>query len=84
MAVYCLNELADSARQAIAAGEPLAADSERVPGPDHPGALTSRGTARGYQGLSTPLAIPTTAEQTCGQAVYLCSAALGANARFCR
>ena len=35
-AVYYLNELADSARQAIAAGEPLAAESERVPGPDQP------------------------------------------------
>jgi hypothetical protein len=40
--VYYLNELADSARQAIAAGEPLAADSEPVPGPDQPGTLTSR------------------------------------------
>jgi len=34
--------LADSARQAIAAGEPLAADSARAPGPDQPGTLTSR------------------------------------------
>ncbi len=39
---YYLNELADSARQAIAVGEPLAVDSERVLGPDHPGTLTSR------------------------------------------
>jgi hypothetical protein len=35
-AVSYLNELADSARQAIAAGEPLAAGSGRVPDPDHP------------------------------------------------
>ncbi len=34
-AVYDLNELAGSARQAIAAGEPLAVDSERVLGPDY-------------------------------------------------
>jgi hypothetical protein len=41
-AVYYLNELAGSARQAIAAGEPLVVESERVLGPDHPGTLTSR------------------------------------------
>ena len=41
-AVYYLNGLAGSARQAIAAGEPLAVDSGRVPGPDHPGTVTSR------------------------------------------
>jgi hypothetical protein len=41
-AVYYLNELADSARQAIAVGEPLAADSERAPGADQPRSLTSR------------------------------------------
>jgi len=35
-AVYYLNELAGSARQAIAAGEPLAVDFGRVLGPDHP------------------------------------------------
>ena len=39
-AVYYLTELADSARPAIAAGEPLAADSEPVPGPDQPQYLT--------------------------------------------
>jgi hypothetical protein len=42
------------------------------------------GSARGYQELFVPLAIPATAEQTYGQAVYLCSAALGATACFCR
>ena len=42
-AVYYLNELAGSARQQpIAAGEPLAVDSERALGPDQPGTLTSR------------------------------------------
>ena len=41
-------------------------------------------SARSYQELFAPLAISTTAGQVCGQAVYLCSAALGANARFCR
>jgi hypothetical protein len=40
--VYYRNELAESARQAIAVGEPLAVDSERVLGSDHPGTLASR------------------------------------------
>jgi hypothetical protein len=54
-AVYYLNELADSARQAIAAGELLAADSEQVPGPDHPGTLTSRNNlASARQAVSGP------------------------------
>jgi hypothetical protein len=35
-AVYHLNELADSARQAIAVGEPLAADSKKGAGPGPP------------------------------------------------
>jgi hypothetical protein len=34
-AVCYLDELAGSARQVIAAGEPPAVDSGRVPGPDH-------------------------------------------------
>jgi hypothetical protein len=41
-AVYYLNELAGSERRAIAVGEPLAVDSERVLGPDYPGTLTLR------------------------------------------
>ncbi len=41
-ALYHLGELGDSARQAIAVGEPLVADSERLLGPDHPGTLGSR------------------------------------------
>jgi hypothetical protein len=34
--------------------------------------IQNGGSARGYQELSTPLAIPTTAGQAGGQAVYLC------------
>jgi tetratricopeptide (TPR) repeat protein len=37
-----LNELGDSASEAIAAGEPLVADFERIMGPDHPDTLNSR------------------------------------------
>ena len=40
-ALYHLLELGDSAAQAILAGKPLAADYERVLGPDHPETLTS-------------------------------------------
>jgi hypothetical protein len=42
------------------------------------------GSARDYQELFTPLAIPATAERHADGPVYLCSTALGANARFCR
>ncbi len=41
-ALYYLNELAESPLHAIAIGEPLTADLERVLGPDHPDTLTSR------------------------------------------
>jgi len=41
-ALYYLNELGDSAPQAIAVGESLIADCERVLGPDHPSTLASR------------------------------------------
>ena len=41
-AVWFLNDLGDSAAQAIAVGEPLLADRERVLGPDHPDTLASR------------------------------------------
>jgi tetratricopeptide (TPR) repeat protein len=41
-ALYRLNDLGDSASQAIAVGEPLVADFERVLGPDHPETLNSR------------------------------------------
>ena len=42
LALYHLTELDDSAPQAIAVGEPLIADLERVLGPDHPDTLTAR------------------------------------------
>jgi tetratricopeptide (TPR) repeat protein len=41
-ALYYLNELGDSARQAIMLGEPLIADLERTLGSDHPDTLNSR------------------------------------------
>ena len=41
-ALWFLRQLGDSAAQAIAVGEPLLADQERVLGPDHPDSLTSR------------------------------------------
>ena len=41
-AVWFLNDLGDSAAQAIQVGEPLLADYERVLGPDHPDTLNSR------------------------------------------
>jgi RNA polymerase sigma factor (sigma-70 family) len=40
--LYHLVELGDSASQAIAVGEPLTADLERLLGPDHPETLNSR------------------------------------------
>ena len=49
-ALYHLNELGDSAPQAIAVGEPLLEDAERVLGPDHPDTLASRNNlANAYQ-----------------------------------
>jgi hypothetical protein len=41
LALYHLNELGDSAQQAILIGEPLIAGEERVLGPDHPDTLDS-------------------------------------------
>jgi tetratricopeptide (TPR) repeat protein len=49
-ALWFLNDLGDSAAQAIAVGEPLLAGRERVLGPDHPDTLTSRNDlAAAYQ-----------------------------------
>jgi hypothetical protein len=49
-ALYYLNELGESAAQAIAVGEPLLDDAKRVLGPDHPSTLGSRGNlANAYQ-----------------------------------
>ena len=56
-AVYYRNELAGSARQAIAAGEPLVVDFGRVLGPDHPSTLPGSGSgrcARVWQRLRRP------------------------------
>ena len=41
-ALYDLNELSDSASQAVAVGKPLVADSGRVLGPDHHDTLTAQ------------------------------------------
>jgi tetratricopeptide (TPR) repeat protein len=41
LALYHLIELGDSAPQAVAAGEPLTADLERMLGPDHPDTLNA-------------------------------------------
>jgi tetratricopeptide (TPR) repeat protein len=41
-ALWYLNELGDSAAQAIQVGESLLADRERVLGPDHPDTMTTR------------------------------------------
>jgi Tetratricopeptide repeat/Domain of unknown function (DUF4062) len=41
-ALWFLNELGDSAEQAIVIGERLVADRERLLGPDHPDTLTTR------------------------------------------
>ena len=59
-ALYDLNELGDSASQAIAVGKSLVADSERVLGFDHPDTLTSQNNlAVAYQGAGRPAeAIP--------------------------
>ena len=49
-ALYHLNELGDSAPQAVAVGELLSADFERLLGPDHPDTLGSRNNlAAAYQ-----------------------------------
>ena len=46
-ALWFLNDLGDSAAQAIAVGEPLLADRERVLGPGHPGTVISRSNLAG-------------------------------------
>ena len=49
-AMYHLDELGDNAPRAVAVGEPLAADFERILGPDHPDTLSSRNNlAAAYQ-----------------------------------
>ncbi len=50
LTLYHLIELGDSARQAVAVGEPLTADLERLLGPDNPGTLNARNSlAAAYQ-----------------------------------
>ena len=50
VALYYLVELGDSVEQAIAVGESLTADLERIMGPDHPDTLNSRnGLAAAYR-----------------------------------
>ena len=60
LALYHLIELGDSAEQAIAVGEPLTADLERLLGPDHHDTLNSRNSlAAAYQAAGRPAeAIP--------------------------
>jgi tetratricopeptide (TPR) repeat protein len=60
LALYYLIELGDSAPQAIALGEPLMADLERLLGPDHPDSLNARNSlAAAYQAAGrAPEAIP--------------------------
>ena len=69
--MYHLNELAGSARQAIAAGEPPAVDSGRVPGTDHPGTLTSRDNlATARRAVSGPdWIVPCAARDACDERV---------------
>ena len=59
-ALYCLGVLGDSAQQAVAVGEPLTEDFERVLGPDQPDTLASRSNlAAAYQEAGRPAdAIP--------------------------
>ncbi len=59
-ALYHLIELGDSATQAVAVGEPLTADLERMLGPNHPDTLNSRNSlAAAYQAAGRPAeAIP--------------------------
>ena len=54
-AVWFLNQLGDSAAQAIQVAEALLADRERVLGPDHPDTLTTRNNlAIAYQARAGP------------------------------
>jgi tetratricopeptide (TPR) repeat protein len=59
-ALYHLIELGDSATQAVAVGEPLTADLERMLGPNHPDTLNSRNSlTAAYQAAGRPAeAIP--------------------------
>jgi tetratricopeptide (TPR) repeat protein len=69
LALYHLVELGDSMPQAIAVGEPLTADLERVLGPEHPGTLTAMNSlAAAYQAVGrTAEAIPLFEQALVGQ-----------------
>jgi hypothetical protein len=55
LALYHLVELGDSASQAVAVGEPLTADLERILGPDHPDTLNARNSlAAAYLAAGRP------------------------------
>jgi tetratricopeptide (TPR) repeat protein len=55
LALHCLIELGDSPTQAIALGEPLVVDLERLLGPDHPDSLNARNSlAAAYQAAGRP------------------------------
>jgi tetratricopeptide (TPR) repeat protein len=65
LALYHLIELGDSAEQAIAVGEPLTADLERMLGPDHHDTLNSRNSlAAAYQAADRPADAIALFEQT--------------------
>jgi tetratricopeptide repeat protein len=55
LALYYLIELGDSAPQAVAVGEPLTTDLERMLGPDHPDTLNARNSlAAAYLAAGRP------------------------------
>jgi tetratricopeptide (TPR) repeat protein len=65
LALYHLIELGDSSEQAIAVGEPLTADLERMLGPDHHDTLNSRNSlAAAYQAADRPADAIALFEQT--------------------
>jgi RNA polymerase sigma factor (sigma-70 family) len=76
VALYHLVELGDSTPQAIAVGEPLTADLERLLGPDHPETLNSRNSlAAAYLAAGRPA----DAIQLFGQILTVRQRVLGAN-----
>jgi tetratricopeptide (TPR) repeat protein len=65
LALYHVIELGDSMSQAIALGEPLAADLERILGPEHPGTLAAvNSLAAAYQAAGRTAEAITLFEQT--------------------
>jgi tetratricopeptide (TPR) repeat protein len=65
LALYHLIELGDSATQAVAVGEPLIVDLERLLGPNHPDTLNARNSlAAAYQAAGRPAEAVPLFEQT--------------------